>query len=470
MKITQNNKYKIFFLLTFVAIVSSINSDINLIIYFNVNNLSIINLTNFIRTLSPIILSLILTLCIIFSKNNDQFNKDYKKVFYFIFGYLLLQFISIFFYILNFDKKINLDEIKRVYILFQSLSFFLLIYLVLLKKNSFLIKNFINILLIILSVYISYVLYQIYKEDQISLTLYWNNFLQHGEILNQIVPRVSGLARTLSVIFFYLLIILLNKKLKIANSVIIFFILSMIAFIVILTQTRTVFIIDAILLLSVFCIFKMLNKNVFKIFIIIILLSLSTFVTTKIYFNIKSTTTTTTNTEDFNTTKNYLRLKDEEKKKLSAIDLQNLTKEQQFFKKCHNENILINNLLTGRYCHWIYVFSKINLSILGYGPQADRVFIKWGVSNGLIYSYICAGIFGIIFYFYFIFSSLKTIKNLIIKKKPLIKDNNLVIYSILIFFCMCLRSITENSFTMFGIDQILFFITFFYIKNINQPR
>jgi len=346
------------------------------------------------------------------------------------------------------------------------------------KSNSFnkllYIKNFINILLVILSVYISYVLYQIYKEDQISLTLYWNNFLQHGEILNQIVPRVSGLARTLSVIFFYLLIILLNKKLKISNSLIIFFILTMIAFIVILTQTRTVFIIDAILLLSIFFIFKMLNKNILKIFIIIILLSLSTFVTTKIYFKIKSTT----NTEDFNTTKNYLRLQDqdEEKNKLSAIDLQNLTKEQhltkeqQFFKKCHNENILINNLLTGRYCHWIYVFSKINLSILGYGPQADRVFIKWGVSNGLIYSYICAGIFGIIFYFYFILSSLKTIKNLIIKKKPLIKDNNLAIYSILIFFCMCLRSITENSFTMFGIDQILFFITFFYIKNINQTR
>jgi hypothetical protein len=466
MKITKNNKYKIFFLLAFVAIVSSINSDINLITNFNVNNLSIINLTNFIRTLSPIILSLILTLCIIFSKDNDQFNKDYKKVFYFIFGYLLLQFISIFFYILNFDKKINLDEIKRVYILFQSLSFFLLIYLVLLKKNSFFIKNFIYILLVILSVYISYVLYQIYKEDQISLTLYWNNFLQHGEILNQIVPRVSGLARTLSVIFFYLLIILLNKKLKISNSVIIFFILSMIAFIVILTQTRTVFIIDAILLLSIFYIFKVLNKNILKIFIIIILLSLSVFVTTKIYFKIKSTA----NTEDFNTTKNYLRLQDEEKKKLSAIDLQNLTKEQQFFKKCHNENISINNLLTGRYCHWIYIFSKINFSILGYGPQADRVFIKWGVSNGLIYSYICAGIFGIIFYFYFIFSSLKTIKNLIIKKKTLIKDNNLAIYSILIFFCMCLRSITENSFTMFGIDQILFFITFFYIKNINQPR
>jgi len=466
MKITKNNKYKNFFLLAFVAIVSSINSDINLIIYFNVNNLSIINLTNFIRTLSPIILSLILTLCIIFSKNNDQFNKDYKKVFYFIFGYLLLQFISIFFYILNFDKKINLDEIKRVYILFQSLSFFLLIYLVLLKKNSFLIKNFINILLVILSVYISYVLYQIYKEDQISLTLYWNNFLQHGEILNQIVPRVSGLARTLSVIFFYLLIILLNKKLKISNSLIIFFILTMIAFIVILTQTRTVFIIDAILLLSIFYIFKVLNKNILKIFIIIILLSLSVFVTTKIYFKIKSTA----NTEDFNTTKNYLRLQDEEKKKLSAIDLQNLTKEQQIFKNCHNENISINNLLTGRYCHWIYVFSKINFSILGYGPQADRVFIKWGVSNGLIYSYICAGIFGIIFYFYFIFSSLKTIKNLIIKKKTLIKDNNLAIYSILIFFYMCLRSITENSFTMFGIDQILFFIIFFYIKNINQPR
>lgn len=465
MKITQNNKYNFFFLLTFVAIVSSINSDINLITNFNVNNLSIINLINFIRTLNPIILSLILSLCIIFSKNNNEFNKNYKKVFYLIFGYLLLQFISIFFYIINFDKKINLDEIKRIYILFQSLSFFLLIYLVLLKKNSFLIKNFIYILLIILSVYISYVLYQIYKEDQISLTLYWNNFLQHGEILNQIVPRVSGLARTLSVIFFFLLIILLNKKLKIANSVIIFFILSMIAFIVILTQTRTVFIIDAILLLSVFCIFKVLNKNILKIFIIIILLSLSVFVTTKIYFKIKSTA----NTEDFNTTKNYLRLQDEEKKKLSAIDLQNLTKEQQFFKKCHNENISINNLLTGRYCHWIYVFSKINFSILGYGPQADRVFIKWGVSNGLIYSYICAGILGIIFYFYFIFSSLKTIKNLIIKKKTAIKDNNLAIYSILIFFCMCLRSITENSFTMFGIDQILFFITFFYIKNINQP-
>ena len=60
----------------------------------------------------------------------------------------------------------------------------------------------------------------------------------------------------------------------------------------------------------------------------------------------------------------------------------------------------INNLLTGRVCHWYTLLNETGVKILGNGPKFDRNVIKWGASSALIYSYVTSGIFGLIFYIY----------------------------------------------------------------------
>jgi hypothetical protein len=58
----------------------------------------------------------------------------------------------------------------------------------------------------------------------------------------------------------------------------------------------------------------------------------------------------------------------------------------------------INELLTGRICHNYIALADVGLQILGKGARYDRTVLKWGISNTIIYSYVSAGIIGIIFY------------------------------------------------------------------------
>ncbi len=126
----------------------------------------------------------------------------------------------------------------------------------------------------------------------------------------------------------------------------------------------------------------------------------------------------------------------------------------------------INNLLTGRLCHWYTLLNETGIIVLGNGPKFDRNVVKWGASSALIYSYVTSGIFGLIFYIYisikFLFFSFEFIKFRFFKKSfktPIIKQ---IFYMILFF--LLLRSILEGSFAYFGIDQLIFISIFIYYE------
>ena len=126
----------------------------------------------------------------------------------------------------------------------------------------------------------------------------------------------------------------------------------------------------------------------------------------------------------------------------------------------------INNLLTGRVCHWYTLLNETGVKILGNGPKFDRNVIKWGASSALIYSYVTSGIFGLIFYIYicikFLLFTFEFIKFRFFKKSfktPIIKQ---IFYMILFF--LLLRSILEGSFAYFGIDQLIFISIFIYYE------
>lgn len=126
----------------------------------------------------------------------------------------------------------------------------------------------------------------------------------------------------------------------------------------------------------------------------------------------------------------------------------------------------LNNLLTGRLCHWYTLLDTTGIQIFGNGPKFDRNVVKWGASSAAVYSYVTSGIFGIIFYIYvsikFLFFAYEFIKLRFSKNSfhtPVIKQ----IFIVILFFLL-LRSILEGSFAYWGVDQLIFISVFIYYE------
>ena len=113
---------------------------------------------------------------------------------------------------------------------------------------------------------------------------------------------------------------------------------------------------------------------------------------------------------------------------------------------------------------WIIsLFYKNNFQ--GFGPQADREMLNENVSSLYFYSMICGGIVSLILIFLIsIILFFKSIKKIFIEN--IFKSNQMfVCFSLLIIGFLYLRSIVEIAFGLFGIDMILFFITFNILRN-----
>ena len=155
--------------------------------------------------------------------------------------------------------------------------------------------------------------------------------------------------------------------------------------------------------------------------------------------------------------------RDEEKAILFQIvdnKIIKLQKIQVIENDCKYLNTKLNRLLTGRLCHWYVLLGEMKLSIFGKGPQFDRTVIKWGASNSLVYAYVCAGIFGVLFYIYFASYSLFAVIRAIRLKTSNLKTK--IIAVLLAFFL--LRSGFEVSIAYWSVDQLLFIsiVVYFY--------
>lgn len=141
--------------------------------------------------------------------------------------------------------------------------------------------------------------------------------------------------------------------------------------------------------------------------------------------------------------------------------------ENEFTKK-------INNYLTGRLNKFIFFFLYNQNFILGTGPMSDRAIanindykINNDSASAITYTYLTSGILGLILLFYFYNNLIKIFFNVKIEK---VQFSKVYIKSLILLIFM--RSLIENSFTVWGIDYCVLLLSIvtieYYGKKINK--
>ena len=111
---------------------------------------------------------------------------------------------------------------------------------------------------------------------------------------------------------------------------------------------------------------------------------------------------------------------------------------------------------------------------VGYGPQADRFLLTdlhklkhYGsnVSNGIIYAFLCSGYIAIIIFLFIYYKIAYLIYNFFYKKIYLRKLDISIKISIVLLIFFSIRSLIENSFSLFSIDFLLFLISITIVEN-----
>jgi hypothetical protein len=85
-------------------------------------------------------------------------------------------------------------------------------------------------------------------------------------------------------------------------------------------------------------------------------------------------------------------------------------------------------------------------------------------SNAMLYSYLCAGIFGLFAIIFIYANFIKIIYKNIFVKKNFFKNNILHNFSIVTLSYLLIRSIFENSFSLFSVDFIFLILCYFIIS------
>ncbi len=219
------------FLISFFYLVISINSPF----YFHLNLNSPIDIINFLRGISPIILLPIFIIYLIYYRHEIKFDTGY----FLFFLYFLFQFLSY----LIFDE----GKIQDLYWLICGLSTISLFYII--RQNRKINILFLKFFLILLSIiaikflidlYQEYIsLYDIHSE---SFSLHIVNFYSfksmgvRTQFFEQPVPRSSGLARILLILFLSLFVhYIYSKKIQL-NKIINFILLFLLIFTIFISK------------------------------------------------------------------------------------------------------------------------------------------------------------------------------------------------------------------------------------------
>ena len=261
-----------------------------------------------------------------------------------------------------------------------------------------------------------------YKEFLLSsnLTAYWNKMTApESMILSQSVPRVTGLSRSLIIIYIFLICYAFFKK-NLSNKTLFLIFLLILGSLIWSLQSRAAVYSLFFFTILILCIGPIIIHN---------LISYASF----------------------------------------KIKNQNTNQMEISVDRFKNQNRVTLVDTTGRIEIWKNIIEQSKTSLIfGKGSQADRWYLdrtdKWknNASNALFYSLICGGFLGVIIYILIIYETIKLLLlDCIVRLKFFRKENNNLNYSaffILIF--LLLRSIVENSFMIFSIDNLIFLSCF----------
>ena len=458
---------KIFIFLSWMAMWVSINSMPGELLYMHENIITFINGT---RTINAIIFSLfsIVVALYYFSKNDGKIN--YFSIVILIF---LIHFVSqLIGLILNPERSFY--DLNNIYLILYSLGTIAILYIIKNLNLNELVPYLMNFIFFILIFSIFFILFS--NRELIPEILNQGNFyyLIHPDVsINyQAQPRITGFSRTVSIInIFFIVYYLVNHK----KTYSFLYIIPILTFSIIIWLSQSRGTIICFYLSSIILIFFLNNLPLLKK---IFIFSLITF------FSIFSANTITS--ININSKNNQDLYKDLDNPPNQNLD-KSLNDEIKTGKNNMTDTGKLKNILkldesrfvtqkntSGRTTLWnqaINYFDK--RAIFGYGPQADRIVLfdkknKYGnnVSNGSLYALLSGGYPSLISMILIYLYSINLFFKLFVKRKKNILNDKNKIYVISMTFCIffMIRSLIENSFSLFSIDFLITILSLFVVE------
>ena len=119
---------------------------------------------------------------------------------------------------------------------------------------------------------------------------------------------------------------------------------------------------------------------------------------------------------------------------------------------------------SGRITDWKNIIDEFDYDknlFFGYGAQGDRHLINQTASNGLFYAFLSSGILGLMFFIILsLTSAMLVLKYLFFDKKKVLIDY----FSFSIMVIILIRSLVETSYSLFGVDLVLFYTAFILMQ------
>ena len=467
--------------------------------YLAIDNLSwqISNNTfNFVRAILPYFILIYFFIYETKNYNNKLFNFDVIFKLFFLYG--SFQILGL---IYKFD---DLHEHYWIVCLFSVLIFYNLIK----EKYDEKLFNFIFLINIIAILLVfSIFIFITFKQNILSEHLLYDSGTASIIYNTEHLPRSSGLSRMALILFIFFNSLYCSKKFNKKINIFLNITNILLISIIFLLQSRGIFLSYVLIFIGIIIFYRL--KNIIQYFCFMILIPILLFIS---YPNIKNIliekygkeTTLLYDGSPSYKLQNKIKLKNFEihlrDNLLSTNDSLNenslLDKIQSFsnnridawtfllqifFKNNLSDKIKNKLLKSGYDLNGFKEIKKRNL-ITGYGPQADRHILYnttqihesplilgpygYNASNGIIYSLVCSGLLGM---FCFIIINLiiffRIIKLLIhhfkmsnLNSKPFLSS---AIFSILF---LQMRVLFENSFSVFGVDLLVFMSAYIIIQ------
>ncbi len=485
-------KKKSLYLNSFVLILlfwSSINTGSKYIIQSYSSETEIINFVNLLRSVFPY---LIIFYLIFFLKYNPLQQKKLDIVFILLILYSFFQLTGL---IYNFH---NLHEHYWIICLLSVIFFFN--YLVQIKNS-----NVCNVVFILnkIAVFFLFIVFSFFiiKENILSSGLLYHSNAFDMLLFKEQIPRASGISRMGIILFIFFNFLYFSKYFSNRLKICVLLANILVVSIILLIQSRGAIItlLPIILLLNYLIKFQdKIERIKYNFFIIIIPVIIFL-----IYPNLKDGLISVYgenkilkkhNNIVLDNSKlkvivreNFVPIYDNKSIKQNLISFSNnriLAWDflvQKFFKNNINEN-LINILIDKGYNISSFNEVKRKNYVTGFGPQADRFLMynntKKGssdvilgpfgfhASNGYVYSLICSGILGLITIISLNLVIIYRISKIIRKfKLQKFNDEPILGTAIIIIFFFQLRFFFENSYSVFGVDLLIFMSSYLVILN-----
>ena len=401
-------------ILGWVSIWFSISFNPELLLNVNFQNLNIVNILEYLRGLSQILLFIYLLLLMIYfllKKKLCLKNQITNLIFISIFILQIVGLVLTDNSLLNFYYSISAINVALICLVVSSQL-----------KNKILLKMFYISIIFIILIFLFFIKDYLWLVIKSSKDFYsiWGSVDNLRD--NIVAPRPTGLARSaLILIIFFSIYNLNHRKFEIYIKIV----LSILSFFIFVLSSRTI-----IFCLIVYLIFfsyyfykkdikKIIGNFILYIFIPLIFIKL-------INFNFQSQSSNSQLSQSFNEkkiTRNYTEL---------------------------------NDFSSGRFDDWKKIIKTNKNFIFGNGPMGDRYLINQTASNIFLNIYASNGIVGLILLLYLKLIIIKKIYYFFKLKKKENDYKHIKLISLLLLTFFMMRSILETSYGIFGIDFILF--------------